>query len=101
WRWLAIGGLLLATPSLSACGGVECSKSAPTDTIVGRLVSRNGATATFSIESVLQSSAGPRSAPTPPVLSSGQTVAVRYFANRARFLHIGTRYRVDLSWNAS
>lgn len=35
------------------------------------------------------------------MLSSGHTVAVRYFADRARFLHVGTRYRVYLSWSAS
>ena len=35
------------------------------------------------------------------MLTSGQTVAVRYDGNRARFLRLGTRYRVDLSWNGS
>src|SRR2546425_938555 len=98
-RWLAVGGLVLATPSFTACG-VECSQAAPTDTIIGRLVDRDGATATFSIETVLQSSPGRRSAPPPPMLEPGQTVAVRYFANRARFLHVGTRYRVALYWSS-
>jgi hypothetical protein len=27
-------------------------------------------------------------------------VAVRYYADRSRFLHVGTRYRVALSWRA-
>jgi hypothetical protein len=101
WWWLTVGGLVLATPSFAACGSVECSQAGATDTIIGRLVARDGATATFSIESVLQSSAGPRSAPPPPVLKPGQTVAVRYFANRARFLHVGTRYRVALYWSSN
>jgi len=28
-------------------------------------------------------------------------VAVRYYANRSRFLRVGTSYRVDLSWSGS
>jgi hypothetical protein len=92
---------VVATVPLSGCSHVNCSLALPAATITGRLVAREGATATFLIESVSQSSSGTRSASPAPVLSSGQTVAVRYYASRSRFLHVGTSYRVELSWSGS
>jgi len=92
WRWLAVGGLVVAPLTLTACGQhVECSKSLPTETIVGRLVARQGSTATFSIESLTQPHGPPSSGPAPPVLVPGHTVAVRYFDDHAKYLRIGAR----------
>ena len=91
-------GLLTAPLSLTACRNVSCSKSAPTNTIVGRLVARNGSTTTFTVESVLQSSGPRQAAPTAPVLEPGQTLTVKYYQDHARFLRVGTRYRVALFW---
>lgn len=98
YRWLTFGALLLAPLVLTNCSRADCSKSTPTDTIVGRLSTRRGSTATFSIASVRQSSTQARSAPYPPALTSGQTVSVQYFGDHAKFLRIGSTYLVDVYW---
>jgi hypothetical protein len=94
-------GLLIAPLSLTACGRGTCSSAAPADTIVGRLVARNGSTATFTVESVLPSSGPRQAAPTAPVLEPGQTLTVEYYQHHARFLRVGTRYQVALFWRDS
>ncbi len=102
WRGLAFAAVILAAPSLTSCSGnVTCDYGQATDTIIGRVIAREGATATFSIESVVQSSSGSNSASRPPELVPGQAVAVRYYRDRSRFLRVGTSYRVELSWNGS
>lgn len=99
WRWLTVGFVLVAPLTLTACGHVECSQSGPTETIVGRLVARQGSTATFSIESLAQAP-GPRSSvPAPPVIGPGHTVAVQYYGDHAKYLRIGSRYLVELYWS--
>jgi hypothetical protein len=81
-----------------AASRVDCSKASPTDTIVGRLSARHGSTATFSIVSVSQASSQARSTPKPPVLTPDQTVDVQYFGDHAKFLRLGSNYRVEVYW---
>jgi hypothetical protein len=100
WRWLAVGGLLVAPLTLTACTDVRCSQSLPTETIVGRLVARQGSTATFSIESLSQAPSPPSSGTAPPVLVPGHTVAVAYFGDHAKYLRVGSHYLVELYWRA-
>jgi hypothetical protein len=99
WRWFAVVGLLLMTPSLAACRSDGCDGPGPTATIIGELVGRDGSTATFSIESVEQV-AESRTTP-PPTLIRGRTLTVHYYRDRSRFLHVGTSYRVQLYGSGS
>ncbi len=99
-RSLAVGALLLAPLFLTNCvaSHVDCSKTSPTDTIVGRLLARHGAAATFSIESVTQPSSRAQSTPIPPLLAPGQSVDVHYSGDHAKFLRVGASYRVEVLW---
>jgi hypothetical protein len=94
WVWVAFD-LLVAPLTLSACStiNVDCSQALPTDTIVGRLTSREGSIATFLIQSVTPAANEPSSPSVPPALAPRQTVAVRYFSDDARYLRLGRRYR--------
>ena len=97
WRSVAVVGLLSTPAALTACS-TSCDKSAPAQTIVGLVIARTDSAATFSIESV-SIPRGAASEPAAPVLVRGRTVEVSYFADHAKYLRVGTRYRVDLSWN--
>jgi hypothetical protein len=100
-RWLTVGGLLVASLTVAACSPGTCSSVPPTLTIQGRLVAREGSTATFVIGSVPPPTNPRSSTRVPPVLKPGQTVAVEYYGDTAKFLDVGTRYRVALYWSGS
>jgi hypothetical protein len=99
WCLLGVGGFLLSPLTLTACS-TSCDKSAPTVTIVGRVTVRSTSKATFSIESVSPST-NVTPDPATPVLAPGKNVTVRYFADHAKYLRVGTRYRVDLFWDGA
>jgi hypothetical protein len=85
--------------AVTSCGTtVNCSQGAPTYTIVGRLVARNGSATTFSIQSVKYAGKPLPSASAPPSLAPGQTVAVRYYRDHAKYLRVGSLYLVELYW---
>jgi hypothetical protein len=105
WRrgrtwWLAAAALFLASTSLIACSsGVQCSQRAPDYAIVGTLITRKGSTATFVVESLQPPSTARSGHSAGPVPVIGQRVDVRYYSGE-RFLRVGTRYRVAMSWNS-
>lgn len=90
---LTILGLTLAPALLGSCGGVDCSSRGFDATFVGRLTAVHTATGTFMVESVQVEQ---RSTHVPTV---GTLVAVRYADGQERFLRVGKRYRVAVSWN--
>src|SRR4051812_30268146 len=100
WLWLTIGAFSFSLLLLTDCGAgrIICEYGGPTDTIVGRLVAREGSKATFSIQSVTYASRPRSSASAAPALDPGQIVAVRYYRDHVKYLRVGSLYRVELFW---
>jgi hypothetical protein len=79
-----------ATPWLA----LSCVPTA--GSIVGRLVARDAADATFVIESARRGTSRQLDGSPPPSLAVGSRVTVRYRGGDGQFLRIGMRYRAEL-----
>ena len=100
-RFSALGvilGLALAPVGLASCARGMCSSAGYDAMIVGRLTAKSAGTGTFGTESVYVFPGRLRDPHLPEV---GETVAIHYADNQERFLHVGTRYRVNTSWQAN
>ena len=88
---------LIATPALlGACGHGDCSKAGDDAVFVGRLTARDGGLATYTVESVTLSRP-PR--PGIRVPEPATSISVRYPEAQAKFLRVGTWYRVGVFWS--
>jgi len=94
---LAMLVVVMSATSCAAAPRVICDYAAIADTIVGELVARSDATATFDVTSAAPgSSSGSRSKP--PLIVNGQRIEVHYIDSQAQYLRVGRSYRVELWW---
>jgi hypothetical protein len=82
--------LVMPPALLSSCSSVNCESDALSGGFTGRVTSVRADVAQFSVESVSEV----QTTSTPQV---GQSVSVRYSDHEARFLHVGSTYRVVLA----
>lgn len=100
-RWsvcvaVAVIGLSLM---LTSCGESEakCSSAPSAGDLIGTLTRRHGSHAEFLIESIRPTSTPPPAGA--PALVVGTHVRVHYGDSTAQFLHVGSRYAVEMWWH--